>query len=101
MVPNRDRKRENKMEALDFQRRAQARSTNNLNGYTTHSMQYGLRAVAPEHEQRVLAYPAYALYRRPLQDDQGRAYFMPGLDTPGDPNHPIRPADTIGVEPDP
>jgi len=88
------------MEALDFKRRAEARSTNNLNGYTSHSMQYGLRAVAPEHEQRILKMAAYALHRRPLQDDQGRAYFMPGLDTPGDPNHPLRPAYIVGF-PDP
>lgn len=79
------------MEAIEFKRRSEKRSNMQTVGISSSSTLYGLRAVSPQDEQRIMQLPAYALYRKPLQNATGQPYFMPGLDTPGDPNHPMRP----------
>lgn len=79
------------MEAIQYKRRTDAYSTMLAAGFRTHSTLFALMAPSAEEESRILNLPAFALYRKKLQDAQGRVYFTPGIHRPGDPNHPIRP----------
>lgn len=78
------------MEALDHARKADKRSNAQSVGVGTHSTAYALRAVSAQDEARILALPAFAQFRKQLQNSAGKVYFMPGIHTPGDVNHPVR-----------
>lgn len=78
------------MEAIEFKRRSEKRSNMQTVGLVSSATLFGFRAVSAQDEARILQLPGYGLYRLPLQNSAGLSYFMPGVDTPGDPNHPIR-----------
>ncbi len=80
-------------EPLDFKRKTQADWARQATGVIGQSQRFALLAPSQHEQERNSpeALGQYAKTQRPLQDAQGRFYFMSGYDTPGDPDHPVRP----------
>ena len=78
-------------EALSFYRESEKKSNLQTIGIASIAgVLYGLLSVTAEQEERIKTLPVYSAYQLPLQNAKGERYFIPGLDTPGDPRHPIR-----------
>lgn len=78
------------VEAEEFNRRAQAQHAQKQTANATPSLRFSLGAPHAAFEKKLLESPCDGRYQLPLQDAQGRFFYMADYDLPNDPNHPIR-----------
>lgn len=79
------------METIEYQRRMRRAAIAQTMGYEGDSYRFTQVAPSPNFEVQMLSKPSAVNFSSALQDPvTGLRYFIPDMDVPGDPNHPIR-----------